>query len=90
MGSYDGAETCELVGLYILLVLGEKYGKDKVGLYREDGLACFGNINGSQAEQIRKEFISIFKTEFKLTITSEANLRIINFLDIRLNSNTVT
>ena len=90
MGSYDGAEICELVGLYILLVLGEKYGKDKVGLYREDGLACFGNINGSQAEQIRKEFISIFKTEFKLTITSEANLRIINFLDIRLNSNTVT
>ena len=90
MGSYDGAEICELVGLYILLVLGEKYGKDKVGLYREDGLACFGNINGSQAEQIRKEVISIFKTEFKFTITSEANLRIINFLDIRLNSNTVT
>ena len=90
MGSYDGAEICELVGLYILLVLGEKYEKDKVGLYREDGLACFGNINGSQAEQIRKEVISIFKTEFKLTITSEANLRIINFLDIRLNSKTVT
>ena len=90
MGSYDGAEICELVGLYILLVLGEKYGKYKVGLYREDGLACFGNINGSQAEQIRKEFISIFKTEFKFTNTSEANLRIINFLDIRLNSNTVT
>ena len=90
MGSYDGAEICELVGLYILLVLGEKYGKDKVGLYREDGLACFGNINGSQAEQVRKEVISIFKTEFKFTITSEANLRIINFLDIRLNSNTVT
>ena len=90
MGSYDRAEICELVGLYILLVLGEKYGKDKVGLYREDGLACFGNINGSQAEQIRKEFISIFKTEFKLTITSEAKLGIINFLDIRLNSNTVT
>ena len=36
MGSYDGAEICELVGLYILQVLGEKYGKDKIGLYRDD------------------------------------------------------
>ena len=90
MGSYNGAEICELVGLYILHVLGEKYGKDKVGLYRDDGLACFGNINGSQAERIRKEFISIFKTEFKLNITSEANLKIVNFLDVTLNSNTGT
>ena len=62
----------------------------KVGLYRDDGLACFGNINGSQAERIRKEFISIFKTEFKLNITSEANLKIVNFLDVTLNSNTGT
>ena len=36
MGSYDGAEICDLVGLYILQVLGEKYGKDKIGLYRDD------------------------------------------------------
>ena len=81
MGSYDGAEICELVGLYILHVLGEKYRKDKVGLYHDDGLACFGNINGSQAERIRKKFISIFKTEFKLSITNETNLKILNFLD---------
>ena len=26
MGSFDGAELCELVGVYILLILGEKYG----------------------------------------------------------------
>ena len=38
MGSYDGAEICQLVGLYILHVLREKYGKDKIGLYRDDGL----------------------------------------------------
>ena len=57
MGSYDGAEICELVGLYILHVLGEKFRKDKIGLYRDDGLACFGNTNGSQVEWIRKELI---------------------------------
>ena len=82
MGSYYEAEICELVGLYILHVLGEKYGKDKIGLYRDDGLACFGNIKGSQAERIRKELISIFKSEFKLNITSETNLTIVNFFNV--------
>ena len=82
MGSYYEAEICELVGLYILHVLGEKYGKDKIGLYCDDGLACFGNIKGSQAERIRKELISIFKSEFKLSITSETNLKIVNFFNV--------
>ena len=31
MGCYDGAEVCELVGLYILYVLGNKFGKEKYG-----------------------------------------------------------
>ena len=87
MGSYDGAEICELVGLYILHVLGEKCVKDKIGLYRDDGLACLGNINGSQAERIRKGFISILKTELKINITSETNLKIVNFLNVTLNLN---
>ena len=39
MGSYDGAEVCELVGLFILKHLGEKFGKENIGLYRDDGLA---------------------------------------------------
>ena len=90
MGSYNWTEICELVGLCILHVLGEKYGTDKIGLYRNDGLACFRNISGSQAEWIRKEFTSIFKSEFKLSITSETNLKIVNFLDITLNLNTGT
>ena len=29
MGSFDGTETCERVGVYILNVLGEKYGKEE-------------------------------------------------------------
>ena len=90
MGSYNWTEIRELVGLYILHVLGEKYGTDKIGLYRNDGLACFRNISGSQAEWIRKEFTSIFKSEFKLSITSETNLKIVKSLDITLNLNTGT
>ena len=37
MGSFDGAEICELVGLFILNNLGEKFGKNNMGLYRDDG-----------------------------------------------------
>ena len=41
IGSYNGAEICKLVDLYILHVLGEKKIKDKIGLYCDDGLTCF-------------------------------------------------
>ena len=39
MDSYDGAEICELVGLFIFNNLGQKFGKENIGLYRDDGLA---------------------------------------------------
>ena len=37
MGSYDGAESCELVGSFLLHQITEKHGKN-FGLYRDDGL----------------------------------------------------
>ena len=75
MASYDATEICELVGLYILHVLREKHGKEKKWLLLTVW-HIFWNIIGSQAERIRKEFISIFKTEFKLSIICEKNLKI--------------
>ena len=59
MGSFNSAELCELVGLYILQILGEKYGKHSRGLYRDDGLACFEYTGGLQADRIRR-----FYTDF--------------------------
>ena len=89
MGSFDGAELCELLGLYILHILGEKYGKHRIGLYHDDGLACFGYTSGPQADRIRKDFIKIFKEEFDLSITTcETNLKAVNFLDVTLNLTT--
>ena len=38
MGTLDGSEICEVLGLYILHKLGEKYGKERIGLYRDDDL----------------------------------------------------
>ena len=61
-GSFDGAEICELVGVYILNVLNKKYGKARMVLYRDDGLACF---------EIRNDVIKFFKQEFDLTATTK-------------------
>ena len=38
MGSYDGAEVCELVGLFLLNLLTNEFGKSNIVLYRNDGL----------------------------------------------------
>ena len=59
MGSFDGAEICELVGLYILQLLSSKFNKDQVGLYRDDGLAAF-ELSGPQSDRARKDIVQIF------------------------------
>ena len=41
VGSFDSVEVFELVVFYALNLLDEKYGKERVALYRHDGLACF-------------------------------------------------
>ena len=46
MGSYDGAEVCELVGLYILNELKKEVPKEDVGLYRDDGLIIVKHESG--------------------------------------------
>ena len=52
MGAYDGAEVCELVGIFILYKLSTKYKKNNIGLYRDDGLAFFKNISGPKSETL--------------------------------------
>ena len=84
MGSYDGAETCELVGLYILSQLSKL--NINIGLYRDDGLAVCRKTP-RQAERIKKEICKIF-TENNLKITVEANQNTTNFLDITMDMQT--
>ena len=78
--------SLRMVGLYTLSILAKRYGKEKIGLYRDDGLAVFKDISGSRTDSIRKEITSIFK-ELGLNITIDSNLKITNFLDITLNLN---
>ena len=79
--SYDGAEVCKLVGLYLLNLLTNEFGKHNIGLYRDDGLSCFQNISCPDSEKTKKKMCKIFKENF-LNITVECNLAITNFLDV--------
>ena len=84
MGSHDGAEICEFVGLYLLDKLSTIIKKDSVGLYRDDGLAVIENANGPLLDRLRKKIIALFKDE-ELSITIETNLSVTDFLDVTLD-----
>ena len=89
IGSYDGAEVCELVGLYILPILQEKLGNPNIGnpnigLYRDDGLGAMHNLNARTSDRKRKDITETFKN-LGLKITIEANLKTVNFLNVTLD-----
>ena len=84
MGSNDSSEIAELVGLYLLHQLGKKFGNDKIGLYRDDGLAILPTTSGPKTERARKDLIALFK-ENHFEITSSTNLLITDFLDVTFN-----
>ena len=84
MGSYNGAEICELVGTYIQSQLAKLLDKKNLGLYRDDGSILLKNTKGREVDQIRKKVIKIFKdVGFKIEI--KTNLKIVDFLDLTLN-----
>jgi hypothetical protein len=82
MGSYDGAETCELIGWFILHLITKKHGNG-FGLYRDDGLGVI-RATARTIESIKKDLCNIFR-EHGLRITIEANKKVVNFLDVTLN-----
>jgi len=87
MGSYDGAEICELVGLYLLNQMKNAFPVIDFGLYRDDGLGNYKRMPGPQAEKMRKNIIKLFKDN-GLRITIVMNECIANFLDATLNLTT--
>ena len=45
MGSYDGVELCEFIGICIQYLLEGTLERDLMGLYRDSGLIIIGNTN---------------------------------------------
>ena len=70
-----------MVSLYILSKLEEL--KINVGIYRDDGLAETG-ASPRQVDILKKKIQAIFN-KLWLEVTIEANLKIINCLDICMN-----
>jgi len=84
MGSYDGTETCQLIGIYLLNLLTTEMNLEcNLGLYRDDGLiVCEGTPR--HIEQNKKQICNFFR-KFNLSITIEANKKVVNFLDVTFN-----
>ena len=84
MGSYDDAEFCELIVIYIQSLLTNILSADSMSLYRDDGLFILRKINKQQTDRLQKKIISIFKNiNFKIEIVT--NQREIDFLDVTFN-----
>ncbi|XP_029192999.2 uncharacterized protein LOC114959219 [Acropora millepora] len=81
MGSYDGAETCEPVGSFLLSQLQDL--NINVGFYRDDGLTTT-STTPRDTENIKKEICRIFNRN-GLRITIEANKKIVSFQDVTFN-----
>ena len=61
MGSFDGAEICKLVGLFLPNNLTQLVGSNNIGLYRDDSLAILENAFGPSSERIKKQIIKLFQ-----------------------------
>ena len=86
MGAYDGAEVCELIGIYMLYLIGKKYHSKTIGLYRDDGLAISKNVSGPASEKMKKHLQYLFKQK-GLQIVIECNLKVVNYLGVTFNLN---
>ena len=51
MVCYDGAEICELVGIFILNEISNIIDKNSIGLYHDDSLGVLFKLSGPQIEQ---------------------------------------
>ena len=87
MGSADGAEISELVGVYLISTMMGDFDKDMFGIYRDDGLMVVKG-GGPETDRARKKLIKIFQKE-GLQITTECNVTLVNFLDVVLDLQSV-
>ena len=77
IGAYDGAEVCEIAGLLLWNNLANKFDKNSVGFYRDDGLSLLKNISGHRVDKIGKELYGN-----GLSLEIECNLKTVHDLDI--------
>ena len=81
MGAWDGAESSDLIGLFMLSEL-EKLDAN-IEVYRDDGL-LEANCSPREIEKLKQDIISIYQSHgFRISI--DANRKQVNFLDVTLD-----
>ena len=86
MGSSDGAEVSELVGLYLLYELGLQgiIPRGTYGLYRDDGIVALTTSSGRRQEHIRQDLRKFFNNRgFKIDISPARPF--VDYLDVRMH-----
>ena len=81
MGSFDGTEICELVGLYLLNKLSKLLGNENMGLYRDDRVPAIKTASDPILDKMRENIITPFKEEGP-TITYDTSLTETDFVDV--------
>jgi hypothetical protein len=84
MGSFYGAELCELVGLFILNSIAGMFSVGHCGLYRDDGLAVIKNKRRCNLMKIEQQIRRVL-CEIGFKITIESGLVSTDFLDVNLD-----
>ena len=85
LGTY-GTEVCELIGIFLLNLLGQQNDTKNIGLYRDDGLSIFKNCSGLQMQKIKRHLHKVFKNN-SWDLIMECNMKIVNYLDVTFNLN---
>ena len=81
MDAYEGAEICELVGLFILYKFQQLNKMNKFGLYRDDELAVVkGALSRLRQLSATGSPLEIMKNAFYFTSKAIFVLKIFNFL----------
>ena len=86
MGSFFGAELCDLIGLYALNHLKSLYKDHEIGLYRDGGLVIIEQKNNQILENTKKRTIKLLN-EIGFKIIIDIGATTCNFLDTTLNLN---
>ena len=77
MGAYNDTEVCELIGIFLLNLLGRQYDTKIIGLYRDDGLSIFFYFSGPQVGKIKKQQQKVFKNN-GFDVIIKRNVKIVN------------
>ena len=75
---------------FLLDRLKDIFGLNRVGLYRDDGLAVLPNSSSFKVEKLKKKRTHAFFKPMGFKVTVESPLVITEFLDVKLNLNDIS